>query len=95
MVNLEERLKQIKNLYVDPGKYFVISRGRQYGKTTTLWALEEYLKEEYLVVSMDFQGITTEEYKNEAAFTNAFMGMFTKALEDNRTPEKEIKPLIE
>lgn len=32
MVNLDERLKRIKEEYVDEGNYFVINRGRQYGK---------------------------------------------------------------
>lgn len=41
MVNIDERLEKIKRLYVDRGKYFVINRGRQYGKTTTLAALEQ------------------------------------------------------
>lgn len=45
MVNLDERMKKIKKL-VDCQKYFVINRARQYGKTTTLWALRQYLKEE-------------------------------------------------
>ena len=55
MVRLDERLYKIKKLLVDRGKYFVINRGRQYGKTTTLRALEGYLKEDYFVISMDFQ----------------------------------------
>ena len=46
MVNLDERMIRIKEL-VDKQKYFVINRARQYGKTTTLWALRQYLKEEY------------------------------------------------
>ncbi len=46
MVNLDERKRKIKRL-VDNRKYFVINRARQYGKTTTLWALKQYLKEEY------------------------------------------------
>ena len=29
MVNLDERLKRIKEEYVDEGNYFVINRGRQ------------------------------------------------------------------
>lgn len=33
MVRLDERLDRIKKLFVDRGKYFVINRGRQYGKT--------------------------------------------------------------
>lgn len=55
MVRIDDRLKKIKEQYVDCGSYFVINRGRQYGKTTTLHALAEYLKPEYLVLSMDFQ----------------------------------------
>ena len=53
MVNLESRLIKIKNL-VDNGKYFSINRARQYGKTTTLDALTDYMQNEYLVVYLDF-----------------------------------------
>ena len=55
MVNLEKRLELIKNRYVERGSYFVINRGRQYGKTTTLKALADYLTTEYIVVSMDLK----------------------------------------
>ena len=47
MVPLDDRICQIRKQYVDPGKYFIINRGRQYGKTTTLRALAEYLKRDY------------------------------------------------
>ena len=67
MVDLESRLVQIKAL-VDNGKYFVINRGRQYGKTTTLWALEEYLHQEYLVLSLDFQRMSTASFQDEYTF---------------------------
>ena len=43
MVRLDDRLACIKNTLVDRKKYFVINRGRQYGKTTTLKALAKYL----------------------------------------------------
>ena len=43
MVRIDERLKRIRQRFVDQGKYFVINRGRQYGKTTTLMALAEAL----------------------------------------------------
>ena len=39
MVSLESRIKQIREM-IDAGDYFVINRARQYGKTTTLAALE-------------------------------------------------------
>ena len=35
MVDITERVKEIKNL-VDDGKYFTINKARQYGKTTTM-----------------------------------------------------------
>jgi len=94
MVRLDGCMKQIKDQYVDQGSYFVINRGRQYGKTTTLLALEDYLKEEYLVISMDFQGITTEEYRNENTFTAAFMRLCIEALEEGSAPEEETEPLV-
>ena len=36
--------------YVDDGKYFAINCGRQYGKTTTLNMLSEYLKTDYNII---------------------------------------------
>ena len=50
MVNLEPKLREIKAM-VDAGEYFVINRARQYGKTTTLYALADYLKKDYDVVN--------------------------------------------
>ncbi len=91
MVRLDDRLNQIKQFFIDRGKYFVMNQGRQYGKTTTLCDLEEYLREEYLIVFMDFQGISTMEYSDEFAFTKAFMRMFTEALEEGGAAKEEIK----
>ena len=81
MVNLDSRLKEIKSM-VDAGKYFIINRGRQYGKTTTLCALENSLKEEYDVISMDFQDqMSSVKFENEEKFSNAFAEAFTETLE--------------
>ena len=41
MVDLSERIREIKQL-VDDGKYFIINRARQYGKTTTLVTLKYF-----------------------------------------------------
>lgn len=68
MVNIDDRLKQIKQL-VDEGKYFTINRARQYGKTTTLRALYRYLKSEYYVVLMDFQTFGYEAYPRKIRYT--------------------------
>ena len=92
MVKLDERVYRIKRFFIDRGKYFIINRARQYGKTTTLYALEEYLKKDYVIVSMDFQGISTTEYQDESAFVKAFKRMFTDALGENESkPEMKMK----
>ena len=65
MVNIQNRLAHIKKL-VDDGQYFTINRGRQYGKTTTLLALESYLNAEYVVISLDFQGnMSSRRFENQ------------------------------
>ena len=71
MVNLDSRLAQIKKM-VDKGQYFSINKGRQYGKTTILKALREYLKNDYVVISMDFQFVSTSEFATENSFVKAF-----------------------
>lgn len=69
MVRLDDRMEQIQKLFVDRKKYFVINRGRQYGKTTTLRALEEYLKDDYIVLSLDFQEVGTESFADSVIFS--------------------------
>lgn len=97
MVRLDERLSKIKRLFVDRGKYFVINRGRQYGKTTTLRALAAYLKEEYIVCSMDFQEIGTDEFRNEGVFSHAFAEIMVRILRKAGAENGEdiIRPLID
>ena len=67
MVDISERVKEIRKL-VDSGRYFTINRARQYGKTTTLNALSYELKEQYTVLSLDFQDISNAVFKTEGSF---------------------------
>ena len=73
MVRLDDRVKKIKERYVDRGSYFVINRGRQYGKTTTLKALAEYLRNDYAVISLDFQKLSDANFRDEYAFVASFV----------------------
>lgn len=82
MVNLNKRLETIKKFLVDRKSYFVINKGRQFGKTTTLEALESYLSEEYIVISLDFQLMGTKDFADEAAFARSFRRDILMALED-------------
>ncbi|MDE6972636.1 MAG: AAA-like domain-containing protein [Lachnospiraceae bacterium] len=90
MVCLDDRLDKIKRLYVDQGKYFIINRGRQYGKTTTLKALAEYLKKDYVVIAMDFQMMSTANFANERAFARKFIGQAANYFSRKKELSKEL-----
>ena len=79
MVDISNKLEQIKAM-VDAKDYFTINRGRQYGKTTTLLALEEFLKEEYIVISISFEGLGKEEFASAVDFCQFFLKQVSKAL---------------
>lgn len=78
--NLNGRLQEIK-VMVDNGDYFVISRARQYRKTTTLCALKRYLAPDYIVIFMSFQKMSSAKFRDEYAFSRAFARDFIKKAE--------------
>lgn len=73
MVDVTRQLCEIKSM-VDSGKYFTVNRARQYGKTTVLTALADFLKQEYEVISLDFQTISSADFESEQSFVAAFSG---------------------
>ena len=75
MVDLTDRVREISEL-VDQKKYFTINRARQYGKTTTLVALERYLSDRYDVISLDFQDITDAIFADENEFVRGLSQVF-------------------
>lgn len=90
MVDLTQRLSEVRKL-VDEKKYFTINRARQFGKTTTLHALAEYLSQDYLVISMDFQmQMSDAKFRNENSFSQAFARAFENSFritESGKSPE--------
>lgn len=84
MVRIDERLENIKRLYVDKGKYFVINKVRQYGKTTTLMALEQYLKNDYMVVFLDFQKMSEDSFRNGRNFARSLAKNFVDAMSEKQ-----------
>ncbi len=55
MVDISSRLDVIVSDYIEEGKYFTINCARQYGKTTTLYLLEQRLKQQYTVIQLSFE----------------------------------------
>lgn len=80
MVTLDERLQKIKRL-IDRQSYLYIKKARQYGKTTLLMVLRQYLTPDYAVVFLDFQGLSNAQFSSEAAFCRAFTELFCRAAE--------------
>ena len=97
MVDLTSRVKTIMAM-VDEGKYFTINRARQYGKTTTLTALENALRGKYDVVDMDFQDIGGSGFASEENYVQAFCRLLKRtsgALEIPENIKQRIDDYIE
>jgi len=72
MVDISGKIQQIKTL-IDMECYFTINRARQYGKTTTLSRLRRALTEEYVCVSISFEGFDENHFESSGAFCKIFM----------------------
>jgi hypothetical protein len=81
MVDTTNKLEKVIKL-IDKGKYFIINRPRQYGKTTTLFLLEKSLNQskEHLVISISFEGIGDLIFEKEGLFVKSFMEMVEDSL---------------
>ena len=71
MVDISDKVQAIRK-HVDAGKYFTINRARQYGKTTTINALCAELKDQYTVLSLDFQDIENGSFSDGGEFSQTF-----------------------
>ena len=87
MADLSGRVKEIRKL-VDGGKYFTINRARQYGKTTTIDALETNLKDDYSVLSLDFQKLSDASFQAEEKFVKAFCRQLIKKKKKADIPDR-------
>lgn len=80
MADISSKIKEIEK-YVERRDYFVINRPRQYGKTTTMYMLEQNIKAEYLVMSISFEGIGDEVFQNEEDFSKTFIELLSDSIE--------------
>ena len=77
LVPMTDRLVGVRKL-VDSGKYFSINKARQFGKTTTILALQDFLKADYTVIAMDFQmQMSSATFATEENFVVAFAKAFS------------------
>lgn len=94
MVDITGRLEEIK-LLIDDEEYFAINRARQYGKTTTLMALRNYIRNDYIAVYLDFQFLSQAAFKDEYAFSRAFAKRFVLTVQKLQEAEGKLEHLEE
>ena len=97
MVDITERLEIITKM-VARGDYMCINRGRQYGKTTTLYALKNYLGNRgYSAFMLSLEGLGDEVLQSLDKLSAAFVTILCDAIDFNEVQGigDEAKDLIE
>lgn len=82
MVHTSNKIKKIMKLVANE-EYFIINRPRQYGKTTTLFLLNNLLKkkEDYLPIKISFEGIGDLIFEDEVRFSKGFLKILKRTVE--------------
>ena len=79
MADVSRKLRETLKM-INEGEYFIINRPRQYGKTTTLYTLEDILEAtgDYVVFNISFEGIGDLAFENEQRFAPVFFKLLAK-----------------
>ena len=78
IVDTSKKIDKVIN-FIENEEYFIINRPRQYGKTTTLFLLNNRLKksEDYLPIKISFEGIGDlifeDKWKMGRPYTHGFI----------------------
>jgi F0F1-type ATP synthase delta subunit len=82
MADVSKKLARTFNM-VDSGEYFIINRPRQYGKTTTLYAIADMLQKtgEYIILNISFEGIGDDIFRDEKVFSAGFVRILERYAE--------------
>ena len=79
MVDISGKLAEIMKM-VSHGEYFTINRGRQYGKTTTLFAIRDELAKLGIVcLPISFEGVDDEMFDCPEAFCKGLLWCIDRA----------------
>ncbi len=79
MCDVSGKMDYISGL-VKKGHYFAITRGRQYGKTTLINLISNYLDSDYLVVPLSFEEFGVESWSSVRTFIYAFTDTLNETL---------------
>jgi len=90
MVDTSAKIDSIIRDYVDRGRYFVINRARQYGKTTTLSMLDNALKDRYYIIRASFADYGESVFQASSLFISTFLETTAFMMKRAKMPEELI-----
>ncbi|MDD6000908.1 MAG: ATP-binding protein [Bacteroidales bacterium] len=95
MVDISPRLADIERR-VAKGEYITINRGRQYGKTTTLFHLAKKLMEKYVVFSISFEDYNQKDFNSIESIAFTLLETLQTAIDDlpELNVDQSVKDLI-
>ncbi len=84
MADVSKKLDRTLAL-VEKGKYFIINRPRQYGKTTTLFTIADMLRKtgDYIVLTTSFEGVGDLMFTEEKIFAARFVSLLGTSAQYN------------
>jgi hypothetical protein len=89
MADTRDKIDKVFHL-VETGKYFTINRGRQYGKTTTIYLLRKRLPPDYICISITFQFSSDRMFEDEEGFSQELLTKIRTALEFSNEEEANL-----
>ena len=96
MVNIDDRIREIKENLVDKNKYFVINNGRQFGKTTTLYRLIKYLNSGNFIFLIYLEVFNSTDLGSDDSFLKKFILFFLRSYSKyNDNPDLNMVTQIE
>ncbi len=80
MADVSKKLERTFQM-VHKGKYFIINRPRQYGKTTTLYTIADILRKtgDYIVFNISFEGIGDLSFEDETNLAPTFVSLLARS----------------
>lgn len=86
MVDMDAKLEQIIEQYIENEEYFTVNRARQYGKTTLLELLYQRLKKDYIILDISFEG-KEDYFRTLDTLADGLCYEFQKVLKRSGYPE--------
>ncbi|MCR5453666.1 MAG: AAA-like domain-containing protein [Bacteroidales bacterium] len=83
MVDVTAKMKVFERL-IGQGKYFTITRARQFGKSSALNWIYRNMSDDYLVIPASFEQSSSSDWADDKSFCNFFCNKIISVSEENK-----------